>query len=296
MDSYLVNLNLAWFTLTCQCDFPAINLTGKLVYLPVHRREHLFVAMLPLLLLACLCVQVSLGQQSSSSTPATPVATEIDLVTEVSNLTSATCEKNWHQHMRRCFFIDPTYSHVTFDEAQARCQEEFDGDLVSIETEETQIFLTSVLSNLNITNDIWLGARYEVHDGHDDHHGGGFHWILSDTTVKDYQNWDSSVDLKGNVTNTCAYLSPEHKWKVEACSAAKMMLCERDIEKKTKDKNMLWITAYIMLAIIIIALLIGCLVYCLSRQQGESRRANGGKFSGIYYKKSSNRKGNNAEL
>ena len=164
--------------------------------------------------------------------------------------------------------------------------------MASVETNETQAFVESLLKSsfhLAPSDTLWLGAKWYDHEVHEGHEGGGFHWTLSENAIT-YNNWATPLGLEKH-SGQCVSMSSDGKWHSVNCTTKIHLLCEKDLEKPMrKDKDVLWALMYGLLAIVFIALLVGCCIYCLVRTGKKSQRSNSSKFSGIYYKRGASNK------
>lgn len=207
---------------------------------------------------------------------------------------SGKCQDTWRQHERRCYLVEELHNvTVTFADARNRCLS-YNAGLASIEDKPTQDIIFQLFSTLPSAlrdQQTYIGAEWDEHDAHDDHEhsGGGWHWQLHGSSVN-FTNWGQkpggdmrghclAVELKGGV------------WKAIKCDTPlKVLLCEQDLDRPiVNEKNVLWTIMYALLGLILIALLIGCCIYCMISRNQERRRGSG-KFRGIYYKRSSNKK------
>ncbi|XP_029920225.1 C-type lectin domain family 6 member A-like isoform X1 [Myripristis murdjan] len=130
------------------------------------------------------------------------------------------CLANWTSQGERCYLF--SQDRADWISSQYRCMTA-GGTLVTVRTEEEQIFLWKKAQSLSQGDSYWLGLRSGTP-------AGGWQWSDGSPLDKGPQFWQQEPD-EGDSRELCGRLSPGDRhqaaWGSSSCSSRLRSICER---------------------------------------------------------------------
>ncbi|PIK59724.1 putative FRAS1-related extracellular matrix protein 1 [Apostichopus japonicus] len=124
------------------------------------------------------------------------------------------CEEGWIFHQQRCYML--SNSARTWDRAQRRCGERYNGHLVSILSADDQNFIRSMMSGL----DVWIGLNDKNREGH-------WEWISGDQIS--FSRWKPNTKSKRRDQRNCVYMNTRFRWVDDVCDMdVRRFICMKD--------------------------------------------------------------------